>query len=611
MSYSALIQLTGALEDVSREVEALQTGDDPGPCFEALESLSDDLQRFGRPELYCVWHLRRSRLLLLAQQAEAALEDARAGRAVLGGMRKGDLEVDALVAEARALDAMGAYTTLNNVCEQGIQIVEGFRYKATGPYLKAGYMRNRIALYALGVLAAFKAGDLDRVIARAELSKCRLDQHRETSESAAQRQELRSVSARISELEAAGRTTANLRTKRRMLWDRYAESSQNDPLPPVTSVAQAQAALGSDEAVLYHYWIDKSRLLRLCLSRTRAEADLVEVTAAQRKAMQDYIARLSDETHRGPRRAEDIADFAQIIWPPAGPQTSPRSGKLADTLAAASRLILSPHRLLHRMPFAALPHGDGYVLHNWSLRYSPSLAALTLPPQTRGQRRALCLGVETYGGVHAKYRRLKGASREAEDIAALYAEAGWHSETLSEETSEADLLSAIERHDPDVLHIACHADNVAADTPLESKLILARETVDGLDIALSSLAAHTVMLSACSTGQRAIAGRRMGELPGDDLHGLQTAFFASGARNVVANLFPVKNHAAQQIAPAFHRGLLSGHPPDVALTQAIRDYIANTFGDFAKPDYWAPFFVVALGPAPAASQQDHTQGVKP
>jgi CHAT domain-containing protein len=98
-------------------------------------------------------------------------------------------------------------------------------------------------------------------------------------------------------------------------------------------------------------------------------------------------------------------------------------------------------------------------------------------------------------------------------------------------------------------------------------------------------------LSACSSGQRAIKGRGTAEVPGDDLFGLQAAFFAAGAKRVIGSLWPVDSAATRPMMASLHRHLANGHIPEIALRSAILESIESD----PAPFYWAPFFVSAVG----------------
>jgi CHAT domain-containing protein len=132
---------------------------------------------------------------------------------------------------------------------------------------------------------------------------------------------------------------------------------------------------------------------------------------------------------------------------------------------------------------------------------------------------------------------------------------------------------------------------------MESHFYLQNSLLDGLDLSDLRLEADIVVLSACSSGQRPIAGRGLRELPGDDLFGLQAAFFRAGVRRILGTLWPVDSLAAHKITTAFHRRLAAESlcDPEVALQASMCDYLVQAGIQARKVYFWAPFFLSVLG----------------
>lgn len=588
MSYSALIKLVDDLHVIKRRTIGLDATQDAPDVLAALDGLKSAVDGFlYSVEVTCVWHLRRSEVLLHLGQATAAIDHARTALDVLGHHKKSHLRIDCYMREAEAAAALGDMMHVDKVVEAGIALAEARRHNIREPYMQAGYLRDRIGLYSLGIKAALSIGQLDRAIARAELSKARIERLRDTEGADSLRHDLRSLNAQITQLEQQGSDTTGARAKRRALWDKYMRATEVAAPQSVQSIAQMQARLTQGEAVLYYFWIDRETLLRVVFDQVECAFDTATVSAEDRASLLAYIDRIS--TSRRDKNVIEVNTFRHILWPEPGP--------VNDILTRADRLVISPHRLLHRLPIHVLELKGKHVIERWAVRYVPSLAALLLPAVQCDRRSMVAVGIGTYAGPYAELRPLKMAVPEAKMIASQYQAAGWQVDSLTSEVTEAKLSKLAERTNPAVFHIACHGANVDADTPLESYLYLTDTQLDGLDIPLLGLSASTVFLSACSAGQRAITGRKMVELPGDDMHGLMAAFFAAGARDVIATLFPAGDRAAMQIAPDFHAAMLGGAPADIALAIAIRSYMADkdNFGYFAEPERWAPFFLVSLG----------------
>jgi CHAT domain-containing protein len=222
------------------------------------------------------------------------------------------------------------------------------------------------------------------------------------------------------------------------------------------------------------------------------------------------------------------------------------------------------------------------------------------PPN--GAATVLAIGVENFAVPGCSPRPLPGALREINNLQALYTEHGIKIEVLAETTASCErlhkwandgLLSSIR-----VLHFATHGEDVLGDEPMETYLYLHDGLLDGFDIAAWQLNAELVVLSACHSGKRSFKGRGLDELPGDEMFGLQAAFFSAGARRFVGTLWPVNDNAAASIMKTFHRQLAVGVQPEFALQGAVAEYVQNADKDFLKnPYYWAPFFISSIGRA--------------
>ena len=220
----------------------------------------------------------------------------------------------------------------------------------------------------------------------------------------------------------------------------------------------------------------------------------------------------------------------------------------------------------------------------------------------------LALGIENYCIPGMAWPALPDAEEEAADLEALYRARGFHATALVGRQANENELNAMSADgrltSARRIHLACHGMNVDGDTPMESSLCLSDSELDGVEISLLDMDADLVVLSACCSGQRAISGRDMDDMPGDELFGLQAAFFAAGAKEIVASLWPVDSRAARAICVGLHRHLIDGLPSDVALQQSICDYLDTASLLRRKRFYWGPFQLTALGPSLATPASD-------
>ena len=194
---------------------------------------------------------------------------------------------------------------------------------------------------------------------------------------------------------------------------------------------------------------------------------------------------------------------------------------------------------------------------------------------------------------------LPAVRSEVQAVADGYRRQGIPIETLiDDELSRPELLSRSDSGNLETfscIHLATHGASVlgkdTSDTPLESCLFVSDAALDGLEISTLRMKAHLVVLSACNSGQRAIRGRGMGELPGDEVFGLQTAFAMAGVQAVLGCLWTADDTAAKAIMVSFHRYHAESKAAEVALQMALRDYLRNADPLHCYCWFWAPFFI--------------------
>jgi CHAT domain-containing protein len=562
------------------------------------EALEEAARRLGHPEVLGGSLLRRADILLSAKRFPHAIEALREAREALGELRQHDLGVRALGMLAEAHAGLEDWQAADRVCQEGIGLAESFRYKVTAPYLQSAYLRPRIGLYTIGVRAAHELGDVDRMLERAELSKSRAVLSYSGTESVEEVDrdldaEFRHVCEQVDQAQGRGKVPDELLQKRRALWDLlFTQRFKGKARTQTFSLKAVQAALDDDEAVIDYYWLDRLTLLIVTIDREAAVPELRPITEDDRSRLEQFAAFVMTFSQVSPPGYLDtVKEFSSILLPSAE--------KAMAVLESKGRLVVSPHRLLHSIPFHALPWKRGYVIEKFAVSYVPNLTSLTLRFAPAREHRVLAIGVGEYDVPGWPLAPLPEADEEVVDLTRLYEGRGTPIVTLRgpdggekklQELGEEGTLGASTR-----LHFATHGFNVSGDTPLESHLFLRDSLLDGLEISRWNLNAELVVLSACCSAQQAIAGRGMDELPGDELFGLQAAFFAAGARRVLGCLWPVDTFAAKDITRSFHQELEKGAAPEFALQAATRDYLQRAGPLRRKVFYWAPFALSCLG----------------
>ena len=563
-----------------------------GDLLERVVKAETEARRLRQPALIAITLLQRAELLLAGGSAREAIPVLEQVGPALQGLRQDDLRVRALAQLAEAHASFRDWQKVSAFCDEGITLVEKYRYNLTSDYLASAYLSSRLPLYSWGVRSAFELGRYDLMIERAELSKCRLILNRNNSGTRTRTglgedrtEEFRELSRRIAEY-PPGKAPEELLTKRRMLGDLISlQGAKTRPEP--FSLSAVRALLRSDEAILFYYWVDRNALAIATIDRDGFAAELRQISPDQRQSLETYASHALESTKAILSAFDPVRDFGSFLLPAKSPVAWDKK----------RRLVISPHRILHSVPFHAVRYEDQWLIERAAVSYIANLSSLQLPYRPLKNRRVLVIGVEHFNVPGRTLAPLPEAELEAREVKRTYDHHGISTTVLLREEATVDRLHscALERYS--CLHFATHGENVNSDNPMESHFYMQNSLLDGLELANLQLNADTVVLSACSSGQRPIAGRGLKELPGDDLFGLQAAFFRAGAHRVLATLWPVDSPAARKITAGFHARLAADELCDaeLALQRALCDYLRQAGIQGRKVYFWAPFFLSVLG----------------
>ena len=158
-----------------------------------------------------------------------------------------------------------------------------------------------------------------------------------------------------------------------------------------------------------------------------------------------------------------------------------------------------------------------------------------------------------------------------------------------------------------MIHLVTHGKDHPPEELAEAALHLADGPLDAMDISQWTLHADLVALSACWSGRRptnvraggssdrAMTAAQAEELFGDEVYGLQAAFFAAGARQILGSLWLLDNGTGPAVMSDFHAGLSPSQAAETALQAAV---IRQRRADQSFY-HWAPYKLITLG-RPAA-----------
>ena len=492
---------------------------------------------------------------------------------------------------------------------RGIRLIEGVRKTLRTPYQRAAFLADKEAFYNVALISAWKLGETSQLLRVGELVKAR---HLVSGGGELAPSGTNSAMRRIADLlsSAAAADRPGLLEERQRLYDRFMLAQPSltpllEELPDDFSTA-VRKRLPPGAAALSYYNLSDQVLLITVLTAEGA------TVIRQLEGSAERFARLKDATlfggeappeevrspryvpgteTTGPPDPVDWDDLADWLFPEA----------VRKLIHPLTRLYLSAHRQLHRIPFHALRAGERYLVETHTVHYLPNLSVLLRDPGSWSKNGVVTIAAAAYlPRPDVDLPPIAGTELEAREIATAYASAGLRGDRLLGDacTREAVLALldryAVEKSAPAVLHLAVHGEDLPGDAPLDARLFLHRGSLDGFDLLQRRLPFELVVLSSCFAGSRATAGRELDYVPGDDLFGFQAAFFAAGTRRVLGALWAVDDRAGTRLMTDFHRHLMRTEEPAEALAQSMRDYLAQAVGDRRQPRYWAPFFLTEM-----------------
>jgi CHAT domain-containing protein len=345
-----------------------------------------------------------------------------------------------------------------------------------------------------------------------------------------------------------------------------------------------------------------------CLRITRSAASIVVLPSGRNRIEEFVDDYLSTVRSRGPEIKPAESLFSALLDPVirGEPQT---------------RLIVVPDGKLNLLPFDALRDSEGrYVLESHVVTYAPSATVLYLlrdrRPSDRATRDFLGVGGVIYSSLSETIKGGGGASASpkgnvladffgldavtfpdlpgsTQEVVEAADNIPWATQLLLGGDATEAGFKALPLADFRIMHLAVHG---VANTafPDRAALVLGsspRSGEDGLlqarEIRDLSLRAQFVVLSACDTG----SGKLLGQA---GIASLERAFLFSGAKGVIASLWPADDTFTIALMKRMYQHLAHGADEATALRWAKLDLLKE-FGDQALPMYWAGFTLVGDG----------------
>ncbi|MDH5298968.1 MAG: CHAT domain-containing protein, partial [Desulfobulbaceae bacterium] len=255
---------------------------------------------------------------------------------------------------------------------------------------------------------------------------------------------------------------------------------------------------------------------------------------------------------------------------------------LAADLAGEERLCIIPHGPLHYLSFATLFDGKDYLIDRYPLFYLPSgsvfehTVARRQPLADKSRLKVLAIGNPDLGDP---LFALPFAEHEVGTIHWNFPEV---TVLTGKYATEKWLVENIGRFN--VIHLASHGEFDPVN-PLASALKLAGQREYDGDLRADEVLSLTinpdlVVLSACQTGLAKVTS-------GDDVIGLNRAFFYAGTHAMISSLWRVSDIATAVEVKHFYRMY-----PNNSKADSLRLAMLHVKNRFPHPGYWGAFTLV-------------------
>ena len=249
------------------------------------------------------------------------------------------------------------------------------------------------------------------------------------------------------------------------------------------------------------------------------------------------------------------------------------------------KLIIVPHGVLHKVPFAALNDGTQHLVDRYNLSVLPASSVIEYVVKKRNPNQKKLLAFANPIADHVPgFEPLPATETEVANISQIFVTKDTYYRREATEGIVKDKSSS-----PDVIHFACHGE-FNDKQPLQSGLLLTKDKdndgylqvheIFGLNLANANL----VTLSACETALGKIQG-------GDDMVGLSRGFIYAGTPSLLATLWDVDDISTSILMKHFYENWqLKGMSKPEALRQA--QIALKSIPDYKHPYHWAPFVMI-------------------
>lgn len=232
-------------------------------------------------------------------------------------------------------------------------------------------------------------------------------------------------------------------------------------------------------------------------------------------------------------------------------------------------LIIVPYGGFSNIPFEALQDNNGkFLIENFNISYASSLSVIGLRDDARSNIHSVSPTFDDNSALpfsqdFSTYLKDKFNATDASSISSYK-------------------LTDLMKEEEDIIHIASHC-SVDRLEPLNSIIHLQNDSISVRGIYNSKVNSNLIVLNACETG--------LGDFErSEGVISHSWACIHAGAKSVINTLWKVDDQSSNEIFTSFYEKLSDGNNSAQALTDAKREYLANTKNpELRNPIYWAGF----------------------
>lgn len=337
------------------------------------------------------------------------------------------------------------------------------------------------------------------------------------------------------------------------------------------------AALPGGAAVVYPVALTDRLDFLVVAPQAGAQGPLIRRASAD--ASPEEIASLADQFRRALRRptTDDAYDAGALLYEAIMPPLAPILRK-----AEATTLVFAPEGSLRGVPIGALYNRstDRFVIEDYAVATVVGLSVSAPSPLESSNMHSLLAGLSMAVDGFSPLPHVPA------ELNAIGSSEAMRTQVLLDEAFTEDVFArAIENEAFSIVHLATHGQFKSSSS--QSFLLTAegRINLDELDVLartarIRGIPIELLVLSACETA----AGDQ------DAVLGLAGAAFRSGARAVIASLWPINDASTARLMPELYSSLGEGKSRAAALRQAQQALISDP--ETRHPHYWAAFILL-------------------